>query len=106
MRPCIVAVIFVVSNGIVTMCWQCTATAASFTAALGHGLGLRPHHGARGRDEGPGPKRRRRVGSSLGIGEIAGGKEGGGCELMDHFGHEVWAWLVYCNGRIEYVVVQ
>ena len=94
MRPCLVAVVFVMGNGIVAMCRQRAAAAAAActtcTTALGHGLGLRPHHGARGWDEGPGPKRRRSVGSSLGIGEVAGGKEGGGCELMDHFGHEAW----------------
>ena len=102
MRSCVVVVIFVMGNGIVAVGWQCTGAAG--TTALGHGLGLGPH-GIRGWDEGPSPKSRGCVGTSLGVGEIASGEESGGCELMDHFGHEGWAWLVYCNGRIEYVVV-
>lgn len=85
MRSYIVAVIFVMGNGIVAMRWQSTAAGTTSTA-LGHGLGLGPH-GARGWDEGPGPKSRGCVGTSLGVGEVASGKEGGGCELMDHFGH-------------------
>ena len=86
MRSCIVAVIFVMGNGIVAVGWQCTGAAG--TTALGHGLGLGPH-GARGWYEGPSPKSRGCVGTSLGVGEVAGGEEGGGCELMDHFGHEI-----------------
>ena len=89
-RPRVVVLIFVMSDGIVAMGRQCTCYRTTCTSiAPGHRLGLRPHHGGRGWDEGPGPKSRGRVGASLGVGEVAGGEEGGGCELMDHFGHEI-----------------
>ena len=77
-------IVVVIDDGIVAM--DLGLVVANCTLLRHDSGGKRRHM----RDKGPGTESRRHVhgGASLGRGGVAGGKEDGGRELVDHFGHE------------------